>query len=62
MSYLKGENASEIIHWSERLLTMLELEFKREFTEDYVIRDDATISLDIWQIEWEIIMEVICDE
>ena len=61
MSDLKYKNESEIIHWSERLLTMLELEFK-QFTEEYVIRDDATINLDTWQMEWEIIMEVICDE
>ena len=63
MSDLKGKNESEIMHWSERLLTMLELQFKELFTEGYVLRDDATITdLDTWPMEWEIIIEVICDE
>ena len=59
MSDLKCKHESEIIHWSERLLTMLELDFQREFTEDYVLRDGATINLDTWEIE--MIIESICD-
>ena len=39
---------------------MVELEFKREFTEDCDLRDDATINLDTWEIE--IIIQSICDD